>query len=124
MAAAGAVLVAQLRARGFRLRLEGETLFVAPGSRLTADEREYLRRHKTAVLAALTEEVTDPAVALALKIFNPGLLRCPRCGGDHWRPDSNGHGERCATCDAWSPCSLQIDAPRTCAREPTVSRRP
>jgi hypothetical protein len=110
------VLVAQLRARGLRLRVEGETLLVSPRGRLTAEEREGLRGQKAAVLAVLEVEMADPAVALALEVFGARLVGCPRCGGDRWRPDLTGDGERCTTCDCWSPCSLPLEGPHACGR--------
>ena len=106
-----AVLVAHLRARGLRLRVEGETLLVAPRARLTAEERGYLCGRKNAVLAVLKAELADPALALALEVFGGKVVRCLRCGGDHWRPDRTGDGEHCTTCDSWSPCSLPLEGP-------------
>lgn len=103
------VLVAALRARGFRLRVDGETLWVAPRSRLTEADRRRLGAAAPAVLAVLQAEAAEPAVALALDVFaGATVVRCPRCGGDRWRRDGTNEGERCADCDAWSPMSRPL----------------
>jgi hypothetical protein len=101
---AAAVLVAELRARGLRLRLEGETLLVAPRGRLTEADHAIIRANKTELLAALQAETADPLIGLAVDIF-PGamVVRCPSCGGDRWRADRL-DGERCIACGRLSPC--------------------
>jgi len=113
-----AVLVGQLRARGFRFRINGETLHISPGAQLTDVDRAAVRSQKAGILIVLETELADPAIALVLDVFPAGtVIRCLRCGGARWRPDQRGTGDRCSTCGAWSPCSPPLG---TAPSEPMV----
>lgn len=46
-------LVQDLRQRGFRLRVDGDRLLVAPAARLTEADREAIRRCRDALVALL-----------------------------------------------------------------------
>lgn len=60
---AAAEIVAELRARGARLRTDGQTVFVAPRSVLTPELSERVRAHKPELLSLLT--AAPPELALA-----------------------------------------------------------
>jgi hypothetical protein len=75
---------------------------------LTAEERTHLRREAAA------------GDRRALQVLGTlMLITCATCGGDRWRPDLTGDGERCTTCNSWSPCSLPLEGPAPLAREPS-----
>jgi len=46
-------LLDTLRGQGFRLTAEGDRIRVTPASRLTAEQRDAIRQHRTELLAAL-----------------------------------------------------------------------
>ena len=51
------LLALELEDRGFRLRCEGESLFVQPADRLTPTDRQRIRRWKRHLIAVITSEV-------------------------------------------------------------------
>jgi hypothetical protein len=68
---------------------------------LTAEERTRVRREAAA---------GDRRALQALGTLM--LITCATCGEDRWRPDLTGDGERCTTCDSWSPCTLPLEGRR------------
>jgi hypothetical protein len=51
---AAVLLALDLEARGFRVTADGDGLIVRPGSRLTADDRARIQRHRDALIALTT----------------------------------------------------------------------
>jgi hypothetical protein len=66
-----AALAAQLRSRGVRLRVVGDTVQVAPRAALTDADRAALREHLVGMKALLQAEA-DPYLALVREVFAPG----------------------------------------------------
>ena len=56
-------LLEHLRGTGFRLDVDGDSLLVTPGARLTDDDRTVIRAHKPELVALLTGRATPPATA-------------------------------------------------------------
>ena len=56
-------LLLRLERDGFRLRAEGDTLFVEPGHRLTPADGQAIRDHKADILAYLAEYDERAAIA-------------------------------------------------------------
>ena len=50
-----------LTQRGFRLRVDGDRLLIAPASRLTDEDRLRVRRYRDAILATLRGEKPPPS---------------------------------------------------------------
>lgn len=53
-------LLRDLTQRGFRLRVNGDRLLIAPASRLTDEDRRRIRQHRDALLAMLRGELPTP----------------------------------------------------------------
>jgi hypothetical protein len=95
--------LSSMQARGFTVAISGGSLRVAPASRLTSADREFIRNHKAQLLATLRAEssTTTPAPANAgnQSASRPGcgmsaarsLTRCRR-GVEV----SGGHGVSCS----------------------------
>lgn len=49
-----------LTRRGFRLRVDGDRLLIAPASRLTDEDRLRVRQHREAIVAMLRGEKAPP----------------------------------------------------------------
>jgi hypothetical protein len=113
-------LLVDLRARGLRLRVDGETLLVSPRRLLTDADRAALRMNKPALRLLLQAEADAPlrldrypGVAAALDVFaGATVVRCPRCGGDRWRSNLARDGEYCVTCTTASPMTRPPREPR------------
>jgi hypothetical protein len=79
--------VADLRHRGIRLRLEGERLIVSPAALLTSTEADWIRAHKPAVVALLTDRGSDrrivplrpSCVSCGAPLAEDSMLRCLGC---------------------------------------------
>lgn len=80
-------ILADLRRRGIRLRLEGERLIVSPTALLTSDEADWIRANKPAIVALLAaHDIPRPTVPLRTHCLTCGaalgpgsMLRCPDC---------------------------------------------
>ena len=46
----------QLSSCGFKVTTDNETLFIEPAGKLTDEQRQWIRRHKAALLAALSKD--------------------------------------------------------------------
>jgi hypothetical protein len=79
---------------------------------LTPEEHERLRAEAATGdrLAALMVGVLATPAAHDLPVRNdvPMVLRCV-CGGTRWWPERDGKAERCTSCGAWSPVSLDVE---------------
>jgi hypothetical protein len=58
-------ILAQITARGIRIRTDGEHVLISPRSRLTDEICALIRDHKAEILAALAHEVAHTGGALA-----------------------------------------------------------
>ncbi len=63
----------RIRDAGFELTVEDGTLYVEPASRLTEDQREFIRRHKAELIAELTAANDGDRLA---------MRRCDTCSTD------------------------------------------
>lgn len=80
-------IVAGLRHRGIRLRLEGDRLIATPASSLTSAEADRIRAHKPAIVALLAAPgAPRPIVPLRPHCVSCGAalqpgsaVRCPTC---------------------------------------------
>jgi hypothetical protein len=100
-------LLANLRARGLRLKHVGARLHVAPRTALTDADREALREHRMELVALLHAE-TDPAVTAVIDMF-PGARVISTERSDVWPPEGG-----------WVPSSARAIDPYAAAA-PTVS---
>ena len=64
-------LLARMRRAGFTLRRSGGLLLVSPAAQLTAGQRETVRRHKAALLDALSAEADDLTEAALRQGWDP-----------------------------------------------------
>ena len=65
----------KMRAAGFEVALSAAGgLLVRPAERLTAAQRQWLKAHKAALLAALAAEA-DPHLAGLIAMFDASVLR-------------------------------------------------
>src|SRR5690242_6229805 len=87
-------LIADLSRRGIRLIAEGDSLIVEPASKLTNQNREFIRHHKPGILAKLAELERNrwpAAYRHVMPLRRCGALVCPTC---HVHSPS-GHNQEC-----------------------------
>jgi len=68
-------LAARIQQAGFILEVEGGNLYVKPFSKLTDQQRAFLKRHKAELIAELTAAANESTDRLAMR-------RCDTCGTD------------------------------------------
>ncbi len=98
--------VAKMRQAGFELAITKRGgLWVEPASRLTDEQRAYIRAHKVLLLEELRAETTPPPPvdsAIAPPVTKAGIVCCADCAHSVLPPD---------TCPlyGWRLCGLDIE---------------
>ncbi len=78
------MLVAALNCRGITLRVEGDRLIATPAASVTSEDADRIRRHKTALINALTTLPARRRPVQECVTCGDGLppqswARCPGC---------------------------------------------
>lgn len=80
-------VIADLRRRGIRLRVEGDRLIATPASALSSTDADWIRANKPAVLDALNGELSQPrrgplrphCLTCGAALPPKAMVRCPDC---------------------------------------------
>ena len=107
-------LIQQLRRAGFTLSFTGDTLHVAPSSRLDLLQRQALKAHKAQILDLLREEARPAPAPIPVYWQQLPPAPAPVCCGDC------AHSRTPATTDpvyGWKTCDLVIDGGGGFARQ-------